>query len=118
MKVSAPKDNLEIVTSIMLLSEEMVHLKEDIKSCQKAIVDHAEEARISNKIMNDTVMNLQFSVTGLKDNFIIMQKAITHLTELSTSLITIGSFIVRTSKILAWLAAFFVAIITIKKYLQ
>lgn len=109
MKVAIPKDNTEIVTCIMSLFDEMVRLKDDIHNCKKAIVDHAEEARESNSAMNATVTELKFSVTNLQANMVRVQKALETLTELSTSLVTIGNFLVKVAKIVTWVCGILLA---------
>lgn len=117
MKVAIPQDNTEIVAAIMTLFEKMINLETDVKECQRAIINHAEEARISNKETNDTISKLQFSVTGLQGNMVAMQSALQRLTDLSISLVAIGTFIVKTSKVLVALGGLVGVFIAIRQYL-
>lgn len=118
MKVGIPKDNTEIVTCIMSLFDEMVHLKDDVHKCQIAVVNHADEARHSNTLVNDTVNELKFSVGGLQRHMHEMQISLQHLTELAASLETIGRFIVIVSKCMTWGGGVGLVYIAFVKYIH
>ena len=65
MKTALPSTNNEIVATLVSIVDEMAHLKNDVKACEQIILDHAEDARVSNKTMNETIISLQFSVSSL-----------------------------------------------------
>ena len=102
MKTSLPTTNNEIVATLVSIVDKIVSMEDDIKVCKDAIVAHADEARISNKTMNDIIHEMQFSVTGLENNMALMKVTLQHLSEFSSSIVIIGNFIATVSKVMFW----------------
>ncbi len=102
MKTSLPTTNSEIVATLVSVVDKIEDMEDDIKACKEAIVSHADEARISNKTINDIIHDLQFSVTGLENNMVLMKITLQHLSEFSASIVTIGHFIATVSKVIFW----------------
>ena len=117
MKTGTLKNETDIKASIMSLFDEMIRLKDDIQMCKKAIIDHANEARHSNDLMNDTVAEMKFSVTNLQANMLLVQQSLKNLTELAASLVTIGRFIVILAKAATFIGGITLTIMGIIKFI-
>jgi hypothetical protein len=116
MKVTLPKDTNEIVIVLMSLIEEMTHLKEDVRGCQKSIADHATEARIASKSMNDTVQSMQFSVNSLQTNMNDVQDNLEQLIAISTNLSSIWKILSYIAKTITWIGGIMIVIMAFIKF--
>ena len=117
MKTALPRDELEMVATLVSLVDEMAHLKHDVQKCEQAIVDHADESRMTGKLVSDTIHELQFSVSGMKLSMQDMQECLAKLNAMCDSITTIGRLIVRSSKVLSWFTGITLAVMGIIKYL-